>query len=112
MCAFHVIRINLQLRLGVDSRVIRKQQVLIGLLCIRLLGRPMNIDAAVKNALGLVIEDAIKVLVTRAVRFRVFDDHVVVGELILAGKVEAVQYALQSFAGEFRTDVVARKPGP
>ncbi len=42
-------------------------------------------------------------------RLRVFDNHVVIGELLAAREVKAVQNALQSFAGEFGADVVARK---
>ena len=37
------------------------------------------------------------------------DDHVVVGELILPGEIQAVQNAFEAFPGELGPDVVARE---
>ena len=62
-----------------------------------------------ENALRFVIEDAVEILVAGAMRLRVLDNHVMVGELFAAREVKAVQNAFQPFAGEFGADVVARQ---
>ena len=48
--ALHVVGVDLQLRLGVDLRVIGEQQVAVGLLGVGLLRVFVHDDAAVKNA--------------------------------------------------------------
>ena len=111
MRAFHVIGINLELRLGVGGRVVGQQQIFVGLLGVGFLGDFAHQNAAVENPLGLVIKDAVEIFVAGAMRFRVLHDHVMVGELFAAREVQAVQHALEAFAGEFHADVIARKPG-
>ena len=109
--AFHVIGINLELRLGVGGRVVGQQQIFVGLLGVGFLGDFAHQNAAVENPLGLVIKDAVEIFVAGAMRFRVFHDHVMIGELFAAREVQPVQHALEAFAGEFYADVIARKPG-
>ena len=48
---------------------------------------------------------------TGAVRLRVLDNHVVIGELLVAREVKPVQHALQTFAREFGADVITREFG-
>ena len=66
-------------------------------------------DAPVKNALRFVVEDAVEIFVAGAMRLRVLDDHVMIGQLFVAREVKAVQNAFQAFAGELGANVVARK---
>ena len=79
--AFHVVGEDLQLRLGVDGRVVGQQQRLVGLLGVGLLGVLADEDLAVEDAAGLAVEDALVQLVAGAVRLGVVDDRVVVDEL-------------------------------
>ena len=58
--AFHIVRINLQLRLGIGRGVVGKEQVFIRLLGIGLLGQLADENAAMKHAFGFIIENAIK----------------------------------------------------
>jgi hypothetical protein len=63
----------------------------------------------VKNALRFVIEDAVEILVAGAMRLRVLDNHVMVGQLFAARQVKSVENAFQAFAREVRADVGARQ---
>ena len=109
MRAFHVVGVNFQLRLGVGGRVVGEQQIFVRLLRVGLLRDGMNVNPSVENALRFVVEDAVEILVAGAMRLRVLDNHVMIGQLLAAREVKAVQNAFQAFAGEFGADVVARK---
>ena len=50
MRALHVVRKDLELRLGVDPRILREQQRVVGLLAVRLLRDRMDVDLAVEDA--------------------------------------------------------------
>ena len=69
-----------------------------------------NENSAVKNALRFVVQNAIEILVARAMRLRVFDDHVVIGELFAFRQVKAVQYTFEPFTGEVGPNIVSREP--
>ena len=53
--ALHIISIDFKLRFGVDLRVIRKQQIAIGLLGIGFLRRIVDDDAPMEHALRVTI---------------------------------------------------------
>src|SRR6185503_9576172 len=57
--ALYIVRVNFKLRLGVDHRVGRKQQVSIGLTRIRLLRVLVHDDFAVKHAVGSAVENTL-----------------------------------------------------
>ena len=57
--AFHVIRKNLQLRLGVDRRVVGQQQIAVGLLGVGLLRVGPHENFAVENALRFAVQNAV-----------------------------------------------------
>ena len=84
MRALHVVGVDLELRLGVRGGVVGEQQVLVGLLGVGLLRAGPDEDAPVEDALRVVGEDAVEILVAGAMRLGVFDDHVVVGQLVAA----------------------------
>ena len=65
-----------------------------------------------EHAFGFSLEDAVEVFVAGAVRLRVLDEHVVVGQLLALGQVEPVQNALEPFAGELHVNVVPRQSRP
>ncbi len=90
MRALHVVGVNLQLRLGIDLRVVGEQQVAIGLLGVGLLRVLVDDDAAVKDAVRVLIENPVIELPAGAVRTRVFDEHVVV-EMLAAAADEQVR---------------------
>src|SRR5712692_1270946 len=66
--ALHVVSIDFQLRLGVNLRVIRKQQVAVGLLGVSLLRVFVDKDAAVENSVTLSIQNAVIELAAGAMR--------------------------------------------
>ena len=81
MRALDVVGEDLELRLGVDGRVVGQQQRLVRLLGVGLLGVLADEDLAVEDAVALAVEDALVQLVAGAVRLRVVDDGVVVDVL-------------------------------
>ena len=110
--AFHVVGVDLQLRLGVGGGVVGEQQVLVGLLGVGLLRDGPDEDATVEDALGFVVEDAVEILVAGAMRLGVFDDHVVIGQLLAAREVKAVEDALQALAREVRCGCCCARASP
>src|SRR3954454_3397305 len=54
--AFHIIGVNLKLRLGVGGGVVRKEQILVGLLGVRLLSFLTNENASMEHAFGAAIQ--------------------------------------------------------
>src|SRR6185312_11855279 len=92
--ALHIVSINLKLRLGINLRVVRKQQVAVGLLGVRLLRVFVNDDPSMENAVSLPVQNPVVKLAAVAVRTRVLDEHVVVHVLAAIGHEEAVDQAL------------------
>src|SRR6185312_5374601 len=76
--ALHIVSINFKLRLGINLRVIGKQQVAVGLLGVRLLGVFVNDDPAMENAVSLPVQNPVVKLAAVAVRTGVLHEHVVV----------------------------------
>ena len=66
--AFHVVGVDFELRLGVDLRLIGKQQVAIGLLGVGFLRVLVDDDAAMENAVRTAVENAVVELAAAAVR--------------------------------------------
>ena len=107
--ALHVVGVDFELRLGVDLRRVGKQQVAIGLLGVGLLRVLVHDDAAVKDAVRAVIENAVVKLAAGAVRAGVLDQHVVVEVLPAVADEQAVDQALAALAGQNRMHVVAHQ---
>ena len=110
MRAFHIVGINFQLRLGVDLRVVGEQQVAVGLLGVGLLRIFVDDNAAVENAVRVIIQNAVVKLAAAAVRAGVLDEHVIVEMLAAIADEQAVDQALAALAREHRMDVVAHQP--
>ncbi len=110
MGAFHVVGVNLQLRLGIDLRVIGKQQVAVGLFRVGFLRVFVNNDAAVKNAVRVTIENAVIELAAAAMRTGMLDEHVIVHVLAAVADEQPVDQTLAAFAGQHRMNVVTNKP--
>src|ERR1043165_6870779 len=102
--ALHVVGVNLELRLGVRGGVVGKQKILIGLFRVGFLRDLLHEDAAVEDALGFVVEDAVEVFVAGAMRLGVLDNHVVIGQLLAAREIEPVENALQTLTRELGAD--------
>ena len=100
--ALHVVGVNFELRLGVDLRVIGKQQVAVGLLGVGFLRVLVHDDAAVKHAVRVAVEDAVVELAAAAMRAGVFDEHVVVEVLAAIADEQAIDQALAAFARKNR----------
>ena len=106
MSTLDVVGKDLQLRLGVDHGVLGQQQVLVGLLGVRLLSVLVHVDLAVENPLRSAGEDAFVELAAAAVRLLVVDPGVVVGVLAAVQQVEAIEGAIAAFSGEHGVGVV------
>ena len=78
--ALDVVGEDLELRLGVDLRVVREQQRPVGLLGVGLLRVGPDDDLAVEDAARAIVQDALVDLAAAAVRLRVVDRRVVVDE--------------------------------
>ncbi len=107
--ALHVVGVNFELRLGVDLRVVGEQQVAIGLLGVGLLRVFVDDDASVKNAVGMIVENAVVELTAAAVRAGVLDQHVVIEMLAAVADEQAIDQALSAFTGQHRMHVVAHQ---
>ena len=94
--ALHVIGVNLQLRLRVHGRFIGKEEVLVRLFGVGLLRDLLHKNPAMENAFRFVVENAVEIFMAGAVRLRVLDDHVMVGELFALGQTHA-----RGIKGEF-----------
>ena len=110
--AFHVVGVNLQLRLGVRRRVVGKQQIFVGLLGVGFLRRRVHINPAVENAPRFVVQNPVEILVAGAMRLRVFHNHVMVRQLLAARQIQAVEDALQTFARQVGANIIARYRAP
>ena len=92
--AFHVVCVNLQLRLGIDYGVVGQEQSSIGLLSIGLLCVLMDDHFAVEHAVGSPIEDALVQFVARAPRLGVIDPRVMIDQLVSCRDIKPVQRGL------------------
>ena len=90
MSALHVVSINFQLRLGVDRGVIGEQQILVGLLGIRLVRALMSVDAPGKYTTRMIVEDAVEIFMTDTMRLGVIHHHVMINQLLTARQVKPV----------------------
>ena len=78
--ALHVVSEDLELRLGVDRRVVGQEQRAVRLLGVGLLRVLPDDDLAVEHRAGRAAQDALVDLVAAAVRLRVVDRRVVVDQ--------------------------------
>src|SRR4051812_26566059 len=92
--ALHVIRKDLQLRLGVDSGGVAQQEIPVGLLCVSLLRFGANENLAVEHCPRMVVEYALIDLPAATVRLIVMDRSVIVDQLVASGEIEAVEQRL------------------
>ena len=109
MRALHVVRKDLELRLGVDLRPLGQQQRVVGLLAIRLLRFGMDVHLAIEDAVRRAVEDALVQLPAVAVGLHMFDARLVVDVLVAVAEVEAVQRGTAAFAAQLGVDVRARE---
>src|SRR5437867_5637195 len=107
MVALHIVGANFQLRLGVDHRAIREQQILVGLPGVGLLRVRAHEDPAIEDPARPSVEDALVELAAGTVWPGVVDARVVVHMLSAGSKVEAVEHALRSLSIQHRVDIVA-----
>src|ERR1019366_5401430 len=89
----HVVGVDLQLRLGINLRVIGKKKVAVRLLGIGLLRIFVHNDASVKNTMRLAVQDSVVELTAAAMRTGVLDVHVVVQMLPAVADEQAIDQA-------------------
>ena len=106
MRTLHVIRMNLQLRLRVDLRIVGEEQIAVGLFGIGLLCVFVHDDPAVKDTMSMIVQDSVIKLPAAAVRAGMLDQHVIIDVLMVRAEEQAVDQALASFAGQNRMHVV------
>src|SRR5690348_7737543 len=107
MRALHVVRVNLELRLRIDLRVVGKQQVAIRLLRVSFLRVFVNDNPSVKYAVRVAAENAIVKLAAAAVRLGVLDKHVIIEMLATRSGKQTVDKAIAAFAIQHRMHIVA-----
>ena len=107
MGALHVIGMDLQLRLGVNSRVIGEQQIAVRLFGVGLLRVLMDNDAPVEYSMRLRIQNSVVELAAFAVRAGMLDEHVIVEVLMPAPDKKSIDQALRAVARKHRMHVVA-----
>src|SRR4026208_462014 len=107
VCAFYVVGIDLELWFAVYRRAFGKQQVLIALTCISLLGVFANDDASVENRRRLIVENALVKLAAAAVWLDMIDYCVIIDMLVNCRNVETVEGAISAVAVECNINIVA-----
>ena len=105
--ALHVVGVDFQLRLGVNLRVVGKQQVAVRLLGVGFLRVFVHDDAAVENPVRMAIQDSVVELAAAAVWAGVLYVHVIVEMLVIVAHEDAVDQTLSTFAGQHWVDIVA-----
>src|SRR4051812_14934159 len=105
--ALHVIRKDLQLRLGVDLGGVAQQEIPVGLLCVSLLRFGANENLAVEHCPRMVVENALIDLPAATVRLIVMDGSVIVDQLVASGEIEAVEERLHVFVIQTGLEIVA-----
>src|SRR6185503_7030251 len=90
MCALDVIRKDFKLRLGIDARFRRKQEILVGLLRVGLLRAMSHENLAVENRSRFAVENALVKLMTGAPRLAMIDDRVRVRVLIAVDHIKSI----------------------
>ena len=110
VAAFHVVGIDLQLRLGVDLRLVGQQQCLAELMAVRLLRVLVDHDPPLEDGARGIIDHALEDLAARGPRLQVFDHGGRVAVLRVAQQVGAVQVTFGAFAVEAHRGLVARQP--
>ena len=105
----HVIGVNFKLRFGIDLRVVRKQQVAVGLLGVSLLRVFVNDDAPMKHTVRLAIQNAVVKLAAIAMRTGMLHQHVVIHVLATVSHKKAIDQAFASLTREHRMYVVAHQ---
>ncbi len=110
--AFHVVGIDLELRLAVGVRVSREQQVVVGLLRVGLLGARTHDDAAREYATRLVVEHTVEILVTLTVVSGMVDRRMMIGVLLTGQEVQSVEDQPATRTRQDGADVVPRERRP
>jgi hypothetical protein len=95
----HVVGIDFELRLGIDLGIVRKQQVPVRLLGIRLLRVFVHHDATMEDSMRMSVENTVVELTAAAMRTGVLDMHVVIKMLPSMAHKETVNQALAAFSG-------------
>lgn len=107
VAAFHIIGIDLQLRPGIGLGGVADQQVVVGLVGLRLLRVRDDPDQAVEMRQAAVVENPFEYLVAMATRNFVGKPDVIVHPLVSVGQVEAAEIAGSVFSLKPGFDVVA-----
>ena len=109
MCALYVVGVDLELWLGVDLGISRKQQVLVLLFCIGVLGILANNDAPTEHGAGATIEHTLVELTARAAGLRMIEKSMIVYMLASTDCVEAIEDARAALGCEGAMDRIAHQ---
>src|SRR5881296_878211 len=107
MATLYIVIKNLKLWLGVDRRLLGKQQVSVRLLGIGLPGILPHNDFAIEDRLDLSIEDAFVEFATNAMWLHMVNPGVVVDMALTRSQVEAVQRAVAALTVQHDINVVS-----
>ena len=107
VAALHVVGVDHQAGLAVDLGILGKQQVLVGLPGVALLGVAAHHHLAAEHGAGVAVEDALVVEAAGAVGLGVVDADQVVDMLALPRVVQTVQGAEGAGAVQRYREIVA-----
>ena len=110
MAALHVVGEDLELRLGVDLRVRREQEIVVALARVGMLRIAVDQHPAVEDAPPAPVEEALVDLLAPPARLAVVDPGMEIDVLAPARDVEAVQHHLRPGPVEGDVDPVANEP--
>src|SRR5688572_25015796 len=107
--AFHVVVEDLELRLCVDTSVVRQKEILIRLLRVCPVRVLANKNFSVEYRTRFVIQHALVILMRCAVQDGVVDDRMRIQVLRPADHVKAVDHRLTTLSCELNIDVMTRE---
>ena len=105
----HIVCKNLELRLGIDRRLIADQQVVVLLECISLLGNFIHDDLSVENACGSLAKNPLVVLVALTIGLLVVYQGMVIHMLLFPKDGNPFQGGLDVLPVLIEVEVVSRE---
>ena len=106
MTAFYVVGIDLELWFGIHLALIRKQDIVIGLVCIGFLCIGTHQDMPVKSTGSLVIEYSLEQLGAHAIGHGMVDRYIIIYMLPAVGKEQSKGFVLTSFCIQCHMGIV------
>ena len=112
MGTLHVVVVDLQLGLGMDGSILGEQEVLVGLISIRLPGIRMNVDLAVKYPPCLSGQNPLVELAAGTMGLDMVHTSMVIYVLPAPHHIQTIQSALASLTTQHRVEIISNQGAP